>query len=97
MRNNKIDIKIFTRLNLILFFALTVLANVFMGYLIGVAISSITKTEIWKIAFLFLGVISGLYNGIMEMLKEVEKEDNELRIKKKNKRNNNKDNNSFDN
>ncbi|WGS64103.1 AtpZ/AtpI family protein [Marinitoga aeolica] len=96
MKNHKIDVKIFANLNLILFFALTVLANIFIGYLIGYGLSSLTNNDIWKIVFLFLGIISGLYNGIMELLKEAEKQDNELRTKKEGKRDNNKNNNSFD-
>lgn len=97
MKKDKIDVKTFANLNLILFFALVVLSNIFIGYIIGYFLSSLTGTEIWKIVFLFLGVISGLYNGIMEMLKEVKKQDNEYRIKKESKGNNNKNNTSFHN
>ncbi|KLO23189.1 hypothetical protein X275_03370 [Marinitoga sp. 1197] len=97
MNDHKIDVKIFANLNLILFFALTVLANIFIGYLIGYGLSSLTNNNVWKIVFLFLGIISGLYNGIMELIKEAKKQDNERRIKKENKRDNNKNNNSFNN
>ena len=67
------DPKIFTQSNCVLNFALIVLSNIFVSFFIGQWISSLTKSVVWTIVFLFLGVISGLYCGIKELIREAEK------------------------
>ncbi len=59
------------KLNLITVFGATVVANILVAGLMGYWLDSITfKNKVLFIIFLFLGVISGLYNGIKQLLKE---------------------------
>ncbi|QTA37177.1 AtpZ/AtpI family protein [Thermosipho ferrireducens] len=64
------------KLNLITIFGASVAGNIIVGFFIGKLLDHLFKTEkIFVIIFLFLGAISGIYNGIRQLLKEVEKYD----------------------
>ncbi|MBO8160889.1 MAG: AtpZ/AtpI family protein [Thermosipho sp. (in: Bacteria)] len=65
------------KLNLVLVFGATILGNIFVGYLLGKLFDWLFNTEnIFLIIFLFFGAVSGLYNGIRQLLKEVERLEN---------------------
>ncbi len=67
-------LKDFVKLNLILVFGVTVIANIAVAGFIGYLLDKWTfKNNVFFIVFLFLGVISGLYNGIKDLLKEAER------------------------
>jgi len=86
------DLRSFSYLNMIIYFAIIVLSNIFVGLLIGYLIYRFTNQQIWMVLLMFLGIISGLYSGIRELLKEVEKYE---RAEKKVKRD--RDENNIDN
>ncbi len=67
-------IREFVKLNLVMVFGVVVISNIFVAGLIGYLIDKWTfNNKVIFIIFLFLGVISGIYNGIRELLKEAEK------------------------
>ncbi|ONN27636.1 hypothetical protein XJ44_02570 [Thermosipho affectus] len=75
MKKNNI-VKELNKLNLVTIFGATILGNVIISYFIGNFLDKIFNTEkLFTIVFLFFGAISGLYNAIRQMLKEVEKVD----------------------
>jgi len=62
------------KLNLVLVFGATVIGNIVVGYLLGKLFDWLFNTNnLFLIIFLFFGAISGIYNGIRQLLKEVEK------------------------
>lgn len=79
----KIPISFFKHSNVVFNFGVTVLGNVLVGGLIGYYLDKWTfNNKILLIIFLFLGVISGMYNGMKLLLREAKKADDE-----KNKKN----------
>jgi len=71
-KNEKINFpKELKRLNLIPYFGFTVFANMAVSGLIGYYLDKWTfDNKIIFILALFFGMISGIYNGIKELLKE---------------------------
>jgi len=61
----------FKKLNLIPYFGFTVFANMAVSGLIGYYLDKWTfDNNVIFILFLFFGMISGIYNGIKELVKE---------------------------
>lgn len=85
----KHDLRSLGYLNMIIYFAVIVLSNIFVSLLIGYLIYRFTNQQIWMVMLMFLGIISGLYSGIRELLKEVEKHE---RAEKKAERDRNENN-----
>ncbi|MGB4374510.1 MAG: AtpZ/AtpI family protein [Defluviitoga tunisiensis] len=85
----KIDFDLFHNLNITFYFAIIILSNIFVGFLIGYLIFSFTSQRFWIVIFMFVGVISGLYSAVQEFSKEV---DNHDRTQKKTKGTDNKNN-----
>ncbi len=74
--NSKEYIQLFGRTNIITSFGITVLSNIAIGGLIGYYLDKWTfNNKVLLLIFLVLGIVSGMYNGIRLLLKEVEKED----------------------
>lgn len=69
----RFDLRSFSYLNMVIYFSVIVLSNIFVGLLIGYLIYKFTDQQIWMVILMFLGIVSGLYSGIKELLKEVEK------------------------
>lgn len=90
----KNDLKTFGQINLVIFFGIVVITNVFVGFGIGYFIYSLTNNKLWLILMLFLGMISGLYNGIKELLKEAKKYDEIGNDTKRDDKKNNSSNNN---
>ena len=62
------------KLNLVTAFGVTVVSNILIAGLLGYWIDKLTsKDHVFLVIFLFIGVISGLYNGIRQLLKEAER------------------------
>lgn len=62
--------------NVVTSFIAVIISNIVIGGLLGYYLDKWTfNNKILFILFLFLGVISGIYNGIRYLLKEVEKID----------------------
>jgi len=75
-------VKELNKLNLLTLFGATVIGNVVVGYFIGKWLDKIfEKDKLFVIIFLFFGSISGIYNAIRQLLKEVEKVDKNERRK----------------
>jgi F0F1-type ATP synthase assembly protein I len=73
MKKNSIGKEII-KLNLVLVFGATVIGNVVVGYFLGKLFDWLFNTNnLFLIIFLFFGAISGIYNGVRQLLKEVEK------------------------
>lgn len=73
MKKNSIGKEII-KLNLVLVFGATVIGNVVVGYFLGKFFDWLFNTNnLFLIIFLFFGAISGIYNGVRQLLKEVEK------------------------
>ncbi|MFO7881706.1 MAG: AtpZ/AtpI family protein [Kosmotogaceae bacterium] len=89
------DPKSFGSLNIVFQFGIIVISNVIVGGLLGYLLYKYAPLgKMWLIIFLMLGVFSGLYQGILYLLKEAEK--SEKIDQNKHKRNNNNDNSSID-
>lgn len=71
----KLDLKSFNQLNMILMFGITVISNIFVGLGIGWMLNRLLNQSFWMIIFMFLGIGSGLYFGIKDLLREVDKYD----------------------
>ena len=85
-------LKDFIKLNLVLVFGVEVISNIGVAGLIGYFLDKWTfNNKVLFIIFLFLGVASGLYNGIKDLLKEAEKYE---KLDKKNDDSNNSANNN---
>ena len=68
------DLKYFTSLGIVIQFGVVVVSNIFVDGVIGYFIDKWTlKNKLFLIVFLFLGVASGLYNGVKYLLKEAQK------------------------
>jgi len=66
--------KDFVKFNLLMVFGTVVVSNVAVAGFIGWLIDKYTfDNKVLFIVFLFLGVISGIYNGIRELMKEAER------------------------
>lgn len=83
------DFNSFHNLNIIFYFAIIILSNIFVGFLIGYFIFSLTSQKFWIVIFMIIGIISGLYSAVQEFSKEV---DNHDRTQKKTKGTDNKNN-----
>ncbi len=74
--NSEEHVEIFKKTNIITSFTVNVLSNILVGGFLGYYIDKWTfNNKIIFIIFLFLGIISGMYNGIKMLLKEAEKAD----------------------
>ncbi|RAO98862.1 hypothetical protein PW5551_07205 [Petrotoga sp. 9PW.55.5.1] len=87
----RFDLRSFSYLNMVIYFAVIVLSNIFVGLLIGYLIYKFTGQQIWMVILMFLGIVSGLYSGIKELLREVEKHE---RAEKEAKRDRDKNSNN---
>ena len=77
------DVRNLRNLNLVITFGLIVLSNIFVAGLLGYYIDKWTfKNHLIFIIFLFLGVGSGLYNGVKYLIREVDKLDRIARERK---------------
>ena len=64
----------FAKFNLIMVFGVTVVSNIAVAGFIGWLIDRYTlNNKVIFIIFLFLGVVSGIYNGIRALLKAAER------------------------
>ncbi len=78
MKKESVDKKInlpdeLKKLNMIPYFGFAVISNLIVAGLIGYYLDKFTfKNNVIFIVFLCLGLISGIYNGIKEMLKEIQ-------------------------
>ncbi len=89
------DPKSFGSLNIVFQFGIIVISNVIVGGLLGYLLYKYAPLgKMWLVILLMLGVFSGLYQGILYLLKEAEK--SEKIDQNKHKRNNNNDNSSID-
>ncbi|BBJ27835.1 AtpZ/AtpI family protein [Athalassotoga saccharophila] len=69
-------VNLFKSANIVTSFSAIVIANIAVGGFLGYYIDKWTfNNKIIFIILLFLGIISGIYNGIKYLLKEVEKSD----------------------
>ena len=60
--------------NILYMFAVTIIANILVGGVIGYFLDKHTfKNRVLFVIFLVLGIASGLYQGIRELLKEVQR------------------------
>ncbi len=67
-------LKDLAKFNLVMVFGVTVVSNIAVAGFIGWLIDRYTfNNKVIFIIFLFLGVISGIYNGIRELLKEADR------------------------
>lgn len=65
-----------TKLNLISGIGFTIISNLLVGYILGAFLDNLfTTRRIFKIIFIFIGTLSGIYNGIRYVLKEIERYD----------------------
>jgi F0F1-type ATP synthase assembly protein I len=89
----KLDLKGFNQLNMVLMFGITVLSNIFVGLGLGWVLDEFFNQNFFMIIFMFLGIASGLYFGLKDLLREAEKYD---KTQKTSKKADKKDNNNFD-
>ncbi len=74
----KIPFFFFKRSNIVVEFGVTVISNVVVGGLIGYYLDLWTfNNRVLLIVFLFLGIASGMYNGIKLLLKEEKRKEND--------------------
>ncbi len=72
----KIPVEFFKHYNVVLDFGVTVAANVVVGGIMGYYLDKWTfNNKVLLVIFLFLGIASGMYNGMKLLLKEAEKSD----------------------
>ncbi|MDK2945914.1 AtpZ/AtpI family protein [Geotoga petraea] len=90
----KLDLNGFNQLNMILMFGITVLSNIFVGLGLGWIFDEFFNQNFFKIIFMFLGIASGLYFGIKDLIREADKYDKAERTSKKT---DDKNDNNFDN
>ncbi len=70
----KVPVEFFKHYNVVVDFGVTVAANVAVGGIIGFYLDKWTfNNKALLVIFLFLGVVSGMYNGMRLLLKEAEK------------------------
>lgn len=89
----KLDLKGFNQLNMVLMFGITVLSNIFVGLGLGWVLDEFFNQNFFMIIFMFLGIASGLYFGVRDLLREAEKYD---KTQKTTKKTDKKDNNNID-
>ncbi len=67
-------IKELRQVNVLYMFAITIIANVLVGGMIGYFLDKHTfKNRVLFVVFLALGIASGFYQGIRELMKEAKK------------------------
>ncbi len=72
----KIPVEFFKRSNIVLDFGVTVVSNVVVGGIIGYYLDKWTfNNKVLMVIFLFLGIVSGMYNGMRLLLKEAKKDE----------------------
>ncbi len=72
----KIPVEFFKRSNIVLDFGVTVVSNVVVGGIIGYYLDKWTfNNKVLMMIFLFLGIVSGMYNGMRLLLKEAKKDE----------------------
>jgi len=75
-----------SKMNIVTGFGFTIIANILVSIIIGMFLDNMFGTgKIFLIIFVFLGLASGIYNGIRYMLKEVEKYEKEEQREQKSK------------
>ncbi len=72
----RFPIAFFKRSNVVFDFGVTIASNVLVGGLIGYYLDKWTfNNKVLLVVFLFLGIASGMYNGMRMLLKEAKRED----------------------
>ncbi len=72
----RFPIVFFKRSNVVFDFGVTIASNVLVGGLIGYYLDKWTfNNKVLLVIFLFLGIASGMYNGMRMLLKEAKRED----------------------
>lgn len=72
----RFPIVFFKHSNVVFDFGVTIASNVLVGGLIGYYLDKWTfDNKVLLVIFLFLGIASGMYNGMKMLLKEAKKED----------------------
>ncbi len=65
-----------SKLNLISSLGFTIIANILVGFVLGTFLDNLFSTaRLFKIIFIILGTLSGVYNGIKYLVKELERYD----------------------
>ncbi|AFG34786.1 AtpZ/AtpI family protein [Fervidobacterium pennivorans subsp. shakshaketiis] len=65
-----------SKLNLISSLGFTIIANILVGFVLGAFLDNLFSTaRLFKIVFIVLGTLSGVYNGIKFLIKELERYD----------------------
>lgn len=65
-----------SKLNLISSLGFTIIANILVGFVLGAFLDNLFSTaRVFKIIFIVLGTLSGVYNGIKYLVKELERYD----------------------
>ncbi len=78
----RFPIVFFKRSNVIFDFGVTILSNVLVGGLIGYYLDKWTfNNKVLLVVFLFIGIVSGMYNGMRMLFKEAKKEDEDDKSK----------------
>lgn len=73
-KKEKDGLKYFAGIGIVIQFGVVVISNIFVAGVIGYFLDRWTfKNRLILILFLFLGVASGLYQGIRYLIKEAEK------------------------
>jgi len=68
------DLRAFSNLNMVITFGIIVVSNILVALVAGYYLDKWTfNNKLLLIVFVFLGVASGLYNGIRYLLKEVDR------------------------
>jgi len=81
--------KDFGKYNMVVNFVATLLANIFVGALIGYYLDKWTfNNRALFVVFILLGIFSGFYNGFRILLKEVERYDRMDKTHKSSNKNN---------
>ncbi|ACR78950.1 MULTISPECIES: AtpZ/AtpI family protein [Kosmotoga] len=74
MKKKRIDFRQLNAINMVFQFGIVVISNILVGGLLGYLTDKyLFHNKIWLVIFLFLGTISGIYQGIRYLMKEAEK------------------------
>ncbi|MDI3472765.1 MAG: synthase protein [Thermotogaceae bacterium] len=77
------DLKYFTGIGIVIQFGVVVISNILVAAVIGYYLDRWTfKNKLFLIIFLFLGVASGLYQGIRYLMKEAKRYENRDKFSK---------------
>jgi len=74
VKKKRIDFRQLNAINMVFQFGIVVISNILVGGLLGYLTDKyLFHNKIWLVIFLFLGMISGIYQGIRYLMKEAEK------------------------